>query len=116
MTHGKTLTMRARLQTPLASAAVGIVSALLLACATGAPADGAPPLDCRADADCVPASCCHATACVAKRAAPDCAGVMCTMVCRPGTLDCGGGCECRQDRCVARLGDAPAATDALPAR
>jgi hypothetical protein len=33
---------------------------------------------CQSDADCVPAGCCHADACVARTRAPDCGGVMCT--------------------------------------
>lgn len=59
--------------------------------------------ECMADADCVPASCCHATSCVPKSKAPTCEGVFCTQECRPGTIDCGGGCACEQNRCVARL-------------
>jgi hypothetical protein len=63
---------------------------------------------CRTDADCVPATCCHPTACVTRAAAPDCHGVACTMHCAPGTMDCGGHCECDAGRCVARLpGSAP---------
>jgi hypothetical protein len=97
------------------AAAYGVAVVFAIACAGGAAPDAA-PVDCRVDADCVPATCCHATACTPRRAAPDCAGVACTMECRPGTLDCGGGCECRQDRCVARPADAPAGADSLPAR
>ncbi len=60
---------------------------------------------CSTDADCVPASCCHATACVAKADAPDCAAVMCTMNCEPNTMDCGGGCVCQSGACTAKLND-----------
>lgn len=60
---------------------------------------------CTTDADCVPAQCCHADACVAKQNAPDCTDVMCTMECRAGTIDCGGGCLCFEGRCAARLND-----------
>jgi hypothetical protein len=63
---------------------------------------------CYTDADCVPATCCHPTACVARAAAPVCRGVFCTQHCAPGTLDCGGRCACEAGRCVARLaGSAP---------
>ena len=71
-------------------------------------ADKAPPpisAACSTDADCVPASCCHATACVPKGSAPDCAGVMCTMNCEPDTIDCGGGCVCQSGACSAKLND-----------
>jgi hypothetical protein len=94
------------------AAACGLAAALVIACAR----DAAPPAECRADADCVPATCCHPKACVPRRAAPDCAGVACTMHCEPGTLDCGGGCECRDERCAARLGSVPPGRDSLPAR
>lgn len=93
--------------------AVSALPLLLAACAPdGRPA--AAGAECAVDADCVPAACCHATACVAKAAAPDCRAVMCTMECRPGTLDCGGACLCRAGRCAARLASAPAGRDAMP--
>jgi hypothetical protein len=60
---------------------------------------------CTKDADCVPASCCHPAACVPKSRAPNCAAVMCTMECRPKTLDCGGHCSCVDGRCSAVLSD-----------
>jgi hypothetical protein len=60
---------------------------------------------CTKDADCVPASCCHPAACVPKSLAPNCAAVMCTMECRPKTLDCGGHCSCVEGRCSAVLSD-----------
>ena len=62
---------------------------------------------CETDADCVPAACCHAAACVAAGNAPDCADVMCTADCQYGTMDCGGGCLCHEGRCAARLSEAP---------
>ena len=62
---------------------------------------------CETDADCVPAACCHAAACVGSSNAPDCSDSMCTMECRYGTLDCGGGCLCHEGRCAARLSEAP---------
>ena len=43
--------------------------------------------------ECVKASCCHASECVWEDEAPDCGGVLCTMSCEPGTMDCGAG-EC----------------------
>lgn len=58
---------------------------------------------CQADADCVPASCCHAAACTTREKAQRCEGVMCTQVCQPGTIDCGGGCLCFEGRCAAKL-------------
>ncbi len=62
---------------------------------------------CTTDADCVPAACCHPSACVAQSNAPSCGDVMCTMDCQPGTMDCGGGCLCHEGRCAARVTDAP---------
>ncbi|MCC6875876.1 MAG: hypothetical protein IT378_16330 [Sandaracinaceae bacterium] len=59
---------------------------------------------CRTDGDCAPASCCHATECVLASQRPDCSEAMCTMDCRPRTLDCGGACLCQEGRCVARFG------------
>ncbi len=62
-----------------------------------------PGVGCSTDNDCVPAACCHATSCVPVTNAPNCGGVACTMNCAPGTMDCGGGCECQNSQCVARL-------------
>jgi hypothetical protein len=58
---------------------------------------------CSSDADCVPATCCHPNACVARSKAPSCDAVMCTRECRGKTLDCGGGCLCQSGKCAARL-------------
>jgi hypothetical protein len=58
---------------------------------------------CKTDSDCVPASCCHPTECVAKSTAPTCEGTMCTKECRAGTLDCGGSCLCQNGTCAAQL-------------
>jgi hypothetical protein len=54
------------------------------------------PQQCTADADCVPATCCHSTICVNKQDRPtDCANKVCSdPVCAPYTLDCGGTCGC----------------------
>lgn len=62
-----------------------------------------PGAECSSDSDCVPATCCHATECVPKDQAPDCDDVMCTMECRPGTLDCGGSCACVEGECTAQV-------------
>jgi len=59
--------------------------------------------ECLGASDCVPASCCHATSCVAKSNAPDCSDTMCTMDCKPNTLDCGGSCTCNEGKCGAIL-------------
>jgi hypothetical protein len=58
---------------------------------------------CKSDADCVPASCCHATACMSASKAKPC-NMMCTQSCEPGTLDCGGSCLCHDGHCAAKLG------------
>lgn len=56
---------------------------------------------CYSNLDCVPAQCCHPTSCIAKQYAPTCEGIMCTMECREGTMDCGGGsCGCVDNKCV----------------
>lgn len=55
---------------------------------------------CKSDSDCVPASCCHPTSCVAKENAPVCNSIACTLDCKPGTLDCGqGSCLCINNKC-----------------
>ena len=59
---------------------------------------------CLSDADCVPAACCHAAACIGREKAKPCT-LMCTQVCQPGTIDCGGACLCHHGRCAARLGN-----------
>jgi hypothetical protein len=66
---------------------------------------------CSSDADCVPAQCCHASACVLATNAPSCGDALCTMDCQMGTIDCGGGCLCHNGRCAARLMPAPAGLD-----
>jgi hypothetical protein len=56
---------------------------------------------CAEDEDCVPASCCHAQACVSVSEKPSCGRVYCTQVCEPGTLDCGQArCGCKQGKCA----------------
>jgi hypothetical protein len=78
--------------------------------------DAAPPgrteivmteVACQQDSDCVKATCCHATTCVAASARPDCTTAACTADCRAGTMDCNGGCLCQAGRCAAKLWWAP---------
>jgi hypothetical protein len=58
---------------------------------------------CSADSDCVPATCCHATACVPASQAPDCSGTACTLSCDV-PLDCGGAkCACNQGKCAVEV-------------
>lgn len=59
--------------------------------------------ECSADEDCVKASCCHATSCVAREKAPNCSGIACTFDCKPNTLDCGGSCKCTSGKCSASI-------------
>jgi len=60
--------------------------------------------ECSSDSGCVPASCCHSSECVPASEAPNCEGRMCSMECKPGTLDCGQGfCECMNSKCRAVL-------------
>lgn len=57
-------------------------------------------LECISDKDCIPASCCHPDSCVPASKSPNCAGIYCTAVCEPGTLDCGqGSCGCVKNNC-----------------
>ncbi|MBS3148512.1 hypothetical protein J4219_06500 [Candidatus Woesearchaeota archaeon] len=62
-----------------------------------------PQKECDTAVDCAPSTCCHATTCGPLFAKPSCEGVMCTMNCAPGTLDCGGSCGCVEGRCVGVL-------------
>jgi len=67
---------------------------------SGVPAD----IECSKDSDCVPASCCHPDSCVPAGEAPNCEGMMCTMECKPDTMDCGqGDCKCINNKCKAIL-------------
>ena len=60
---------------------------------------------CSRNDDCVPATCCHADICVPRAQKPACHGLMCTAMCVPHTIDCGGGCVCESGKCAARLMD-----------
>jgi hypothetical protein len=62
---------------------------------------------CQQDSDCVKATCCHASTCVAASAGPNCSATACTADCRAGTMDCNGGCLCQAGRCAAKLWWAP---------
>lgn len=73
-----------------------ILSIMLTACGS------IPQGECNTDSDCVPATCCHADACVPISEAPDCEDVVCSMECVPGTMDCGQGeCRCINNICEA---------------
>jgi len=69
-------------------------------------------LGCQTNTDCVPATCCHSTACVPSGQAPNCDGVACTMECRGGTLDCSGSCACEAGQCIANIEGAQIANPA----
>jgi hypothetical protein len=57
---------------------------------------------CVDDSNCIPAQCCHPTSCINRDSAPNCEGVVCTLECRGGTMDCGYGyCACVDNRCQA---------------
>jgi hypothetical protein len=59
---------------------------------------------CQTDSDCVPKECCHQTTCVSAEKADKCAGILCTEVCVPGTLDCNQGkCICSKGKCAAEM-------------
>lgn len=59
---------------------------------------------CKSDDDCVPATCCLATACTSASKAPDCSAVRCRRDCSKPTIECGGGCLCQNGFCAAKLG------------
>lgn len=58
---------------------------------------------CTTDADCVPASCCHAAECISASKPKSACFVDCSTSCNPGTIDCGGGCLCQDGLCAARV-------------
>ena len=52
---------------------------------------------------CVPDTCCHATSCVNENLAPDCSEILCTMECKPETMDCGqGSCIWENGNCEVK--------------
>ena len=62
---------------------------------------------CKSDSDCLPATCCGATECVAPSKALDCSAVRCRRNCDVPNVACGGGCLCQGGLCAARLGTDP---------
>ena len=59
---------------------------------------------CSTDSGCVPSTRCHPNSCVNKNSAPNCSGMMCTMMCAVDTLDCGqGSCGCIGGKCQVVL-------------
>lgn len=58
---------------------------------------------CKKDSDCVKETCCHASMCVSKDKAPSCKDAVCTLDCKYGTMDCGGGCVCKDGKCAANV-------------
>jgi len=84
--------------------AVALIAALVLVACGSASARFVDGTDrCTTDSECVPATCCHAMACVAAANAPSCSDVACTAECRPGTIDCGGRCFCHVGVCAASI-------------
>jgi hypothetical protein len=41
--------------------------------------------------------------CVSKDKAPSCKDAVCTLDCKYGTMDCGGGCVCKDGKCGANV-------------
>ena len=61
---------------------------------------------CSVDEDCVPATCCHASAAINKEFSPGCSGQMCTQECVPETIDCGQGeIKCVSGECQVILNE-----------
>jgi len=58
--------------------------------------------ECAVASDCVSNSCCHPTGCVPRYQQPNCAGMMCSQECAPGSLDCGGSCACVEGSCTGQ--------------
>jgi hypothetical protein len=70
----------------------------------GNSSDPAPSVSCSSDSDCVPAQCCHPTACINSASKKPC-NLLCTQVCLPNTLDGGGNCVCREGKCAPVYGN-----------
>ncbi len=94
--------------TEMAAQATGEVSDL--AQETTQAATGAGGSQCSTDAECVPDACCHAKGCVPKAEGPqNCADMVCSMECAPGTMDCGAGaCACLNGTCGVKWRDGAA--------
>ncbi len=59
---------------------------------------------CTTDAECVPKTCCHPSACVPRAQQPDCTDIYCTGDCKENTLDCNQGqCACINQSCKVLL-------------
>jgi len=57
-------------------------------------------IECFINSECVPAECCHPTACTTYKNKPDCNDIACTEECQPGSMDCGQGrCGCIRGKC-----------------
>jgi hypothetical protein len=55
---------------------------------------------CTLNSDCVPSVCCHATDSVNEDHGPDCSKTLCSLECKPGTIDCGqGAVACVEGSC-----------------
>lgn len=71
--------------------------------------------ECSSDSDCAPAQCCHPMSCVPVSQMPNCGGIACTMVCMPGTMDCGEGrCACINNSCGVIWRGTPEPTPTIP--
>lgn len=70
------------------------------------------PAQCEVDADCVPATCCSASACVPYDQKPTCTGVACNDACVAGVDDvyCNGRCTCTQGQCGVHFSPNPRVT------
>tara|TARA_Y100000310_G_C20471982_1_gene710526 strand:+ start:532 stop:789 length:258 start_codon:yes stop_codon:yes gene_type:complete len=78
---------------------IGLLLVVLVFLVSCSPTFGS---ECINDKGCVPDACCHATGAVPLGQAPNCEGVLCSMECAPGTLDCGQGeVKCIENKCVA---------------
>ena len=57
-------------------------------------------IECNSNTECVPSSCCHPSSCAPLAQSPECAGIICTQECKPGTLDCNqASCQCINNKC-----------------
>ncbi len=75
-----------------------VLTAFVASCTAPVPVEK----QCTVDADCERATCCHADDAVNTQFAPDCAKVLCTAECVPGTLDCQQGeIKCVVGECKA---------------
>jgi hypothetical protein len=82
--------------------AISLIALLVLSLAliAGCQQSLTPTTECQQDSDCVPDQCCHATDCIPSSQELPC-NELCTDVCVPGTIDCGGSCTCDAGQCTA---------------